>query len=1000
MECVLPPPAALIGFAILTARETHAAYVATGVQTTSIHRAAVVLEAGYEYEIVTADCAAGVDPFMHLAYVSSVSGDGSQHLVEVAQNDDIDPSTGNYNARVYWTPATTATYQVIVRAWSVAASGYGKVRLRRRPVGGAWGAYSDVSTSVWFGGKLVTLEPNKREYWTRLVQPAAGGFDDTVVYALSSTGGYGIERIIGYDDDSGVGHMSRYTLPAGKYTDLLLVGTFGNGTSGQVDVLANDKDADADGDGLGAGLEAALGICDATTAPGCSAVLNLLDSDHDGLTDFHEVLGVDHASWDQALHLPGWGADPRKKDVFVEVDFSTDWAGATNPFTQWYADKTQQKFSVAPQTSIKNLVGGGVFLHFDIGKTGDPCPTNRTLCGAWGGGGDKTNAHFAPGDFRKGKFRHLTALPSQGVATVAGDELSAGLLHGGGTPTAQAITHELGHSVGLQHGGNWSWDASTKFGDGDINCKPTYVSLMNYAFDVTPSEFDAEFNFSFGTRANADPRRTFETLSPGAYPHWSWLSASAPRRTGHNLPVAQSDGQLDLNRDGVLTSGAVRSVLASGRDQCGVHWLVFDTLAPQASVGSVSPSITRHGDGKLVAVYAPFALNGVRYKTTSHTGTSNKASCDAGEARPWEPCHGWSAEYSMPVGSALAGGSVDAVSATWWGSTTVVAFKTSDRKIWANVATGVDGAGQLTGWLTEPVLLAADADSGDIHLGTMYVSTAPPASFPQDEVLALFYTTGAGGSANHRMRWATSPTATWTTRDPLLAGGASVDGDESPVVAVWPGRSRGGPSFASVGGACGVFPARISGPTRSFRFLCYDKSTDRWTDRTTSAGLGGVSLGRRPTLAFHTLRAGVAAGSGPTTPVSLLGDGTQGVFLLATQDGGRTPWVNVSTGVSATSPPGATLQFKFVETSWPQRNNVSLTLYADRDLTSVKGIGLPTRDGVSNLAVGGVFDGAVSANLADGDDFTVMERGICHGIQGGTFCQTPTVGGQTYFPGP
>ena len=92
---------------------------------------------------------------------------------------------------------------------------------------------------------------------------------------------------------------------------------------------------DADGDGLGFELERALGTCSSrlSTAPGvnCSAIADRRDTDGDGISDGLEVRGLRRPPvvagaaaigiGGDDLALPLWGASPRHKDMFVEVDF-------------------------------------------------------------------------------------------------------------------------------------------------------------------------------------------------------------------------------------------------------------------------------------------------------------------------------------------------------------------------------------------------------------------------------------------------------------------------------------------------------------------------------------------------------------------------------------------------------------------------------------------------------------------------------------------------------
>jgi hypothetical protein len=128
----------------------------------------------------------------------------------------------------------------------------------------------------------------------------------------------------------------------------------------------------------------------------------LRDSDRDGLFDHDEVFGVDDLDYPQ--HLPAWGANPLKKDVFVEQDWAiraTCGTGGnddcwhpdvqqTNPFTESMALAIHDAFA-DPQTGASEFEAGnvpgsgdGIFVHIDIGHS---C-TRFDVCGNWGNGGE------------------------------------------------------------------------------------------------------------------------------------------------------------------------------------------------------------------------------------------------------------------------------------------------------------------------------------------------------------------------------------------------------------------------------------------------------------------------------------------------------------------------------------------------------------------------------------------------------------------------------------
>jgi hypothetical protein len=82
--------------------------------------------------------------------------------------------------------------------------------------------------------------------------------------------------------------------------------------------------------------------------------------------------------------FPKWGADPRHKDIFFELDY-IDEIGV-NPFTHAYALAVQGLFSGALAADIGNMDNqDGINVHLDIGLA--PQAGFETLYGNWGNGG-------------------------------------------------------------------------------------------------------------------------------------------------------------------------------------------------------------------------------------------------------------------------------------------------------------------------------------------------------------------------------------------------------------------------------------------------------------------------------------------------------------------------------------------------------------------------------------------------------------------------------------
>lgn len=253
---------------------------------------------------------------------------------------------------------------------------------------------------------------------------------------------------------------------------------------------------------------------------------DLPDGDGDGLFDVWETEGLKDCDGNVLVDLPGMGADPDHKDVFVEYD----WLPGSEP-TRAAIDFVKSRFAAAPGDSgvdgIANPDGeDGITLWIDTGELRE----NGILVGDnLGGGGEVALADVPNGrdvprvsgdsdgdgvaDFRevkdlyfdrarravfhyglsgpKGRGEIGPPLPggepvcedgadNDGDGLVDRDDVldcfRGGQAAGGANffvsnADASTFMHELGHSLGLGHGGIDS-----------INCKPNYLSIMNYVY--------------------------------------------------------------------------------------------------------------------------------------------------------------------------------------------------------------------------------------------------------------------------------------------------------------------------------------------------------------------------------------------------------------------------------------------------------------------------------------------------------------------------------------
>jgi hypothetical protein len=312
----------------------------------------------------------------------------------------------------------------------------------------------------------------------------------------------------------------------------------------RVSVYANDPN-DRDGDGLGQRLERALGTCDSPSDRACRrslladyyrGVANATrDTDRDGISDADELFGLSAP----LLDLPRFGADPRHKDVFVEVDH--DPRLPELGFSERDFVEIAALFAQGSARALRNPdQRPGVHLHIDSGFA----PQDRAhagLLGDYGGSGSASASDYRSArkrDFspsRHGYFRYAFSTPS-GRGQASGDAFTVNR----DLSRVTIFAHELGHTLGLAHHGHASWGA--------FNCKPNYFSIMNYLYQ---SQY--QIGFSRGAAAALDPSAVFERAAVRG------VAAAVLREPPLELDVRGH--AVDWNRDGVISDVAVRADL-------------------------------------------------------------------------------------------------------------------------------------------------------------------------------------------------------------------------------------------------------------------------------------------------------------------------------------------------------------------------------------------------------------------------------------------------------
>ena len=205
------------------------------------------------------------------------------------------------------------------------------------------------------------------------------------------------------------------------------------------------------------------------------------DTDGDGLLDSWEMDGIDVDRDGEIDFILPEGVDPDRKDILVEIDVMTN-----APFYQGALDDVAQSFANAP---VMNPDGStGITAHFVVSDTNIP------FAQEWNPDFSEFNS-ITPlyiGDpderaspnwdkilaARQKSFRYCAVVNkvsgALGIAELLGNQMMIGIDGNNDNRRIFASTfmHELGHNLGLRHGGH-----------DDINYKPNYVSCMNYNFD-------------------------------------------------------------------------------------------------------------------------------------------------------------------------------------------------------------------------------------------------------------------------------------------------------------------------------------------------------------------------------------------------------------------------------------------------------------------------------------------------------------------------------------
>ncbi len=334
---------------------------------------------------------------------------------------------------------------------------------------------------------------------------------------------------------------------------------------------------------------------------------DLGDRDGDGLLNIWEEQEGINVDGDPDLEIDLSGADPDRKDIFVEVDVM---AGVG--FDQQAINDVIRAFADAPAAMVNNPDGSrGIQLH--VVRDGDR-PTNEPLAltpsddlppeyysikdSFFGSEDDRNHPNWD--DIRSARllaYRYClwadTVIdsdkdPLYGVAEgiPSNDFIVADRPIVEDFPDilrenrASTFMHELGHTLGLGHGGQ----------DHENN-KPNYLSIMNYAYvspwniitaqgtnvadywrldfsrkamiDLDETNLDEAKSLQgpagrvvfYNSAAETDPEPVSRTISPSNRPTMNWnRNSEDPEPATYQLDISRNDEDDDPHYDSTLES--------------------------------------------------------------------------------------------------------------------------------------------------------------------------------------------------------------------------------------------------------------------------------------------------------------------------------------------------------------------------------------------------------------------------------------------------------------
>ncbi len=414
---------------------------------------------------------------------------------------------------------------------------------------------------------VTRFTPNLSVEWTRPVTPVLGGAMNLRGITVSNSG-----RVFGFGAADGYGFITVVEV------DSTAVGT---------ELFASAVVADVEMDPGATSLLALIDYDESAADPDQLVLARfLLDSDGDGIPDEWETSGIPYGTGTDRYSLAPFNVSYKHKDVLVELDSVV---GQTLP--PGAVQRVVNAFAAAP---VQNPDGvDGIHLVVMNGATADtdlsasPWVQFQDIAFAkavrFGTADERSLPDWSVRRTAKAKVFHYGVVAhsllgdphTAGIAEVGGNDLAL-FLGAAWTQTnlsarnsqqdevylAGLLMHELGHNLGLHHGGT-----------DEINSKPNYHSVMNYLWrgpdpallphaEVDYSRAQApsidEFVLDESRRYVTDPAHAghITTLRNhnGAFVTWFHINEGQPNDFNGDNDSTDLFLPVDVNGDGIFTA--------------------------------------------------------------------------------------------------------------------------------------------------------------------------------------------------------------------------------------------------------------------------------------------------------------------------------------------------------------------------------------------------------------------------------------------------------------